>query len=74
MNDFDRDQNHSYLCLQKDLTNEEKQIIRSNQSLNILVPKLGDFSDTAGLCMNLDFVVTVDTSIAHLAGSLGLQT
>lgn len=68
------DQNHSYLCLQKDLTNEEKQIIRSNQSLNILVPKLGDVSDTAGLCMNLDFVVTVDTSIAHLAGSLGLQT
>jgi len=32
---------------------------------------LGDFSDTAALLMNLDLVITVDTSVAHLAGALG---
>ncbi|HEY4375473.1 MAG TPA: tetratricopeptide repeat-containing glycosyltransferase family protein [Burkholderiales bacterium] len=32
---------------------------------------LGDFSDTAALVMNLDLVITVDTSVAHLAGALG---
>lgn len=32
---------------------------------------LGDFSDTAALMMNLDLVITVDTSVAHLAGALG---
>lgn len=32
---------------------------------------LSDFSQTAALISNLDLVVTVDTSIAHLAGALG---
>jgi len=32
--------------------------------------ELGDFSDTAALMEALDVVVTVDTSVAHLAGAL----
>ncbi|HYD69489.1 tetratricopeptide repeat protein [Azospirillum sp.] len=32
---------------------------------------VGDFADTAALIMNLDLVITVDTSVAHLAGALG---
>jgi tetratricopeptide (TPR) repeat protein len=32
---------------------------------------LTDFSETAGLIDNLDLVIAVDTSIAHLAGALG---
>jgi len=34
-------------------------------------PKFSDFSDTAALLMNLDLLITVDTSVAHLAGALG---
>ena len=30
-----------------------------------------DFWDTAGIVMGLDLVITVDTSVAHLAGALG---
>jgi tetratricopeptide (TPR) repeat protein len=33
--------------------------------------QLNDFSDTAALVENLDLVITVDTSTAHLAGALG---
>ncbi|PLZ01873.1 glycosyltransferase [Burkholderia sp. WAC0059] len=33
--------------------------------------ELGDFADTAGLISALDLVITVDTSVAHLAGALG---
>jgi len=33
--------------------------------------ELADFSDTAALIENLDLVITVDTSVAHLAGALG---
>jgi tetratricopeptide (TPR) repeat protein len=32
---------------------------------------LGDFANTAGAVMNLDLVITIDSSTAHLAGSLG---
>lgn len=34
-------------------------------------PWLQDFGDTAALVSALDLVVTVDTSVAHLAGALG---
>lgn len=32
---------------------------------------LVDFSDTAALITLLDLVITIDTSVAHLAGALG---
>ncbi|CAB3799953.1 tetratricopeptide repeat protein [Pararobbsia alpina] len=33
--------------------------------------ELGDFGDTAALIANLDLVISVDTSIAHLAAAMG---
>jgi tetratricopeptide (TPR) repeat protein len=33
--------------------------------------EIGDFSDTAALIENLDLVISVDTSVAHLGGALG---
>lgn len=33
--------------------------------------EMKDFSDTAALVMNLDLVITVDTSMVHLVGALG---
>ena len=41
---------------------------------DILRPALdaGNFADVAGLIANLDLVISVDTSIAHLAGAMGV--
>ena len=36
--------------------------------------EIKDFSDTAALIENLDLVISVDTSVAHLAASLGKET
>jgi len=39
--------------------------------LQDLSPAIRSFADTASLLQDLDLVVTVDTSVAHLAGALG---
>jgi hypothetical protein len=36
-----------------------------------LGPEIGDFSDTAAILMNLDLLISVDTSVVHVAGALG---
>lgn len=36
-----------------------------------LGPEISNFADTAAILQHLDLVVTVDTSVAHLAGALG---
>ncbi|MCK5632560.1 tetratricopeptide repeat protein [bacterium] len=36
--------------------------------------KHGSFMDTAAVIKNLDLVITVDTSVAHLSGALGIET
>jgi Tfp pilus assembly protein PilF len=48
----------------------EKQPVIWPELINY-APLLQDFSDTAALIENLDLVVCVDTSTAHLAGALG---
>jgi tetratricopeptide (TPR) repeat protein len=44
----------------------------SEGGLSPLPLPLTDYADTAALLANLDLVVTVDTSVAHLAGALGI--
>ena len=45
-----------------------------NYDLKDLGKDFKDFNDTAGAIKNLDIVITVDTSVAHLAGALGVKT
>ena len=53
----------------------ESELIAKKDTLwpNIIncVQWLDDFSDTAALIENLDLIISVDTSTAHLAGALG---
>jgi len=39
-----------------------------------LAPLLDSFADTAALIEQLDLVISIDTSVAHLAGGLGIPT
>ncbi|MCT7990632.1 tetratricopeptide repeat protein [Laspinema sp. D6] len=50
---------------------EETRIRQQNLPINDLAPHLQDLADTAAVIAQLDLVITVDTSIAHLAGALG---
>jgi tetratricopeptide (TPR) repeat protein len=46
----------------------------SDSSLNIRARRLDSFSDTADVIQNLDLVISVDTSVAHLSASMGKPT
>ena len=44
---------------------------KRNQTCAHFGDELQDFTDTAALCELVDVVISVDTSVAHLAGALG---
>ncbi len=60
----------TFVSLQKELRPEDRSILEQTDIVD-LTAELGDFSDTAALLCCLDLVITVDTSVAHLAGALG---
>ena len=61
-------------CLQKDLRPTDAEALARFPKLRRWDNELRDFADTAALANTLDLVVSVDTSIAHLAGALGRPT
>lgn len=48
------------------------ELAKRKQNLVNLSPAIDDFFDSAKLIIQMDLVITVDTSIAHLAGALGI--
>jgi Flp pilus assembly protein TadD len=53
------------------LQDEAARLANAHPRLVDYTTELGNFDDTAALMENLDLVVCVDTSVAHLAGALG---
>ena len=64
----------SFFSLQKEVRNEDAAVLTALPEVANLAPDLADFTDTAAIIANLDLVITVDTSIVHLAGAMGKPT
>lgn len=62
----------SFVCLQHDTTPAETRADLGDVAFHHL--RIHDFVDLAAAISGLDLVITVDTSVAHLAGALGVPT
>lgn len=60
-----------FYSLQKGAAAAEAATPPAGMRLIDLAPELNDFATTAAVIANLDLVITVDTSVAHLAGAMG---
>jgi ADP-heptose:LPS heptosyltransferase len=62
-----------FYSLQKDVPQKDLDILNKSKIID-LKSSLTNFSDTASLVKKMDFVVSVDSVIAHLAGALDKKT
>ena len=60
-----------YVSLQKEVRDADAALLQARPDILHFGELLEDFSDTAALCQCMDVIVSVDTSVAHLAGALG---
>jgi hypothetical protein len=64
----------TFVSLQKEPRPGDQAVLRERADIVDLTADLADFADTAALVSCLDLVITVDTSVAHLAAALGRPT
>lgn len=62
----------TFVVLQYKPSAEDRALLRDRDHVVDVADELQDFADTAALIKQLDLVVTVDTSVAHLTGALGV--
>lgn len=60
-----------FISLQKGASADEADMPPIGMNLLEFANDLNDFADTAALVANLDLVISVDTSVVHLAGAIG---
>ena len=65
------DMDVTFVSLQKDPRPQDAEVLRQRPGIVDLTAELTDFGQTAALLSCLDLLISVDTSVAHLAGALG---
>jgi tetratricopeptide (TPR) repeat protein len=66
--------NAEFYSLQYDLKDETEINILNKYNINNIGAKIKTFNDTAAIISNLDLIISIDTSVAHLSCALGKQT
>jgi len=62
---------YQYVSLQKEVRDADSKTLAARPDILHFGEELHNFADTAALCDLMDLIISVDTSVAHLAGGLG---
>jgi ADP-heptose:LPS heptosyltransferase len=57
--------------IQKDIRKEDEIFLEKYPQINFIGKDIDNFDDLASVIKNMDFVISTDTSIPHLAGAIG---
>lgn len=60
--------------IQKEVRPSDQQYLDAHPEIAYLGPQIHDFEDSGAIIQNMDEIITIDTSLAHLAGALGKKT
>ena len=63
--------NAQFVCLQKEISAKDRDLLGSREDILCVSEGLVDFAETAALVELMDIVISVDTAVAHLAGAMG---
>ena len=63
-----------FVALQKEVPTDEAALLESTGIATFLGERQADLGDTAAMIALLDLVITIDTSVAHLAAAMGKPT
>jgi tetratricopeptide (TPR) repeat protein len=61
----------SYLSIQRELRGNDAELLARHANVSHLGGEIADMADTAAVAALADLTISVDTSVVHLAGSLG---
>lgn len=63
-----------FFCIQKEVRVDDQAHLARFPGITFLNKFIDDFTDTAGICSQMDLIISVDTSVAHLTGAMGKPT
>src|SRR5207249_3688748 len=57
------------IALHKEIPDADRELVQRH-GIRFFGDEIGDFADTAALISLVDIVISIDTSVAHLAGAM----
>ena len=69
-----KNQSCQFFAVDKNLTKRDKKYLQKFQNVVICDELIDDWADTAVIVLQLDELLTVDTSLAHIGGTLNKPT